>query len=80
MYGDRRNFSWGYIGLLILIIIVLWFIESIIGADKYNNGICRNCGGTYVFQNAVGHHAITDYVYKCDKCGNLIEINTYYKE
>ena len=80
-YNDRHQPTpWSFIVICIVILIILWFIESIAGSNIYNNGICKNCGGHYIFQNAVGHHSFTDYVYKCDKCGNLIEINTYYKE
>lgn len=67
-----------FIVIVIAILIVLFIVESCIGADKYNNGICKLCGGNYVFQNAVGHRWSTDYVYVCDKCGNLIEVSTYY--
>lgn len=79
-YNNKDKSTLSFISILIIIIIIFWFLESIVGANTYNNGICKNCGGHYEFQNAVGHHAVTDYVYKCDKCGNLIEINTYYKE
>ena len=81
MYREKSTSgNLGFIGICIVVIIILWIIESIAGSDVYNNGICRNCGGHYVFQNAVGHRSFTNYAYKCDKCGNLIEINTYYKE
>jgi len=81
-YSEKNHLSTpiSFFVVLIIIIIVLWFIESIAGSNVYNNGICRNCGGHYVFQNAVGHYHSTNYAYKCDKCGNLIEVNTYYKE
>lgn len=67
-----------FIAICIVILIILWLVESTIGYDKYNGGICRSCGGTYIFQQAVGHKYTTDYIYKCDKCGNLIEVNNYY--
>ena len=64
----------------IIVALVIWFIDAIISSNTYNNGICKICGGTYEFQNAVGHQFTTDYIYKCNQCGDLIEINTYYKD
>ena len=72
------------------IILVLAFLISVIiissttshnnDIKTYNNGICSTCGGTYEFLTVVGHHATTNYVYKCKNCNELIEIGTYYKE
>lgn len=64
--------------IMLLAALVLWLISSCIGANQYNGGICRQCGGRYVFRNAVGRRWTTEYVYVCDKCGSMIEINTYY--
>ena len=59
-----------------IILVVLQFIEK----SDYNNGICSLCDGHYVFHQAVGHAYFTRYIYKCDKCGNLIEVSRYYGE
>lgn len=80
MRNNDTSATFGFIAILIVAIIVLWIIESCVGASKYNGGICKLCGGNYVFQNAVGHRYETNYVYICDKCGNMIEVNTYYHE
>ena len=69
---------WQFIILLFLIMFVIWFVTSCNSSNTYNNGICRECGGHYVFQNAVGHKYETNYIYVCDTCGKLIEINQYY--
>ena len=44
----------------------------------YNNGICSKCGGTYYYSQAVGHKSETYYIYICDTCNDLIEVNTYW--
>ena len=77
---DSSNFTWQFALILIGIIIVLFIIDSIHSTSVYNDGICKNCGGHYVFQTAIGHNYTTSYIYKCDKCGNLIEVSDYYGE
>ena len=69
---------WQFIALLILLIIIVLFIQSCASSNLYNNGICRICGGNYEFYQAVGHQYFTNYLYKCDKCGNIIEVNQIY--
>ena len=44
---------------------------------KYNGGICTKCGGRYIYQQAIGHQVDTDYIYICDKCGHMIELDSY---
>lgn len=77
---DSSNFTWQFALILIGIIIVLLIIDSIHSTSVYNDGNCKNCGGHYVFQTAIGHNYTTSYIYKCDKCGNLIEVSDYYGE
>lgn len=72
------DIPWQFIALLILLIIIVLFIQSCASNDLYNNGICRICGGNYEFYQAVGHQYFTNYLYKCDKCGNIIEVNQHY--
>ena len=77
-------------GLLtgILIAVILAFLLAVGIAKcqrdkdeaKYNGGICTECGGHYVYQQSVGHAYSTDYVYICDKCGSMIELETYRAE
>ena len=66
-----------FIALLIGLIIVLYIIDNIISDNQYNNGIC-SCGGTFQYEQAVGHRYETRYLYICDKCGRAIEISNYY--
>lgn len=41
---------------------------------KYNDGVCKACGGHYVYEQAVGHRYSTSYLYRCDGCDAIIEI------
>ena len=72
------DIPWQFIALLILLLIIVLFIESCASNDIYNNGICKICGGNYEFYQAVGHQYFTKYLYECDKCGNIIEVNQHY--
>lgn len=78
-HSDSK-FSWGFCGVLVLIMIVLLLMRSCESAVEWNDGICSDCGGNYVFQQAIGHRTLTDYMYVCDKCGRKIEIGQYYPD
>ena len=80
-YHDNDwEFEMKFIGILLVILAVVWFAGKIWSADKYNNGVCQNCGGRYVFRQAVGHYYMTEYMYVCDKCGNMIQIDNFYPD
>lgn len=56
----------------------------LIGTDKserikYNDGICKECGGTLIYQQVVGHRYSTSYIFKCDKCHQLFEFDASVK-
>ena len=77
---------WHIIPVIIAVFLALCFATAFL-ADAYNHhkevkiwndGVCSECGGTYVYQQAVGHHCDTGYIYICDNCGKLIEVDTYY--
>ena len=80
MRTNHESLPLSFVAMLIALIVLLWIIESCIGAYRYNDGVCKLCGGKYVFQNAVWHRYETNYVYICDKCGHMIEVNIYYHE
>jgi len=42
--------------------------------EKYNDGYCK-CGGNWVYTQAVGHNVSTGYIYVCDKCGDVVELD-----
>ena len=76
----RSDTSWGEIGILILILIVVFIISRACSSARYNNGICKVCGGRYVYHQSVGHAYTTDYIYRCDKCGHTIEVDNVFPE
>ena len=66
-----------------IIVIVLLFVAFFFGVHKaliklddkcWNDGHCDICGGTWQYEQAVGHRSATSYIYICDGCGKRIEI------
>lgn len=72
------KFFWIVLSILIILLIIVAFLEDVASNSLYNNGVCTECGGHYIYQQAVGHRYETNYIYQCDKCGKLIEINSIY--
>ena len=62
--------------IVIVILLALALVLHIGGSihDDYvwNYGYC-DCGGQWVYQQAVGHRYSTYYIYECDKCGTIHE-------
>lgn len=67
-----------------IIVIVLLCAAMIFGTYKasikhddklWNDGHCDVCGGTWQYEQAVGHKSSTSYIYVCEDCGKRIEIN-----
>lgn len=63
--------------------IILFTVVFILGVVKYheisdnklwNGGHCDICGGTWQYEQAVGHRFATSYIYICDGCQKRIEI------
>ena len=77
-YERETNFI--TIGIFIALMIVVLIISRGCSTARYNNGICPRCGGKYVYQQAVGHEYFTHYIYRCEKCGNVIEVDTVFPE
>ena len=43
--------------------MVVWYkAEENTAIERYNNGICRECGGEYEYDQAVGHYHSTTYM------------------
>jgi hypothetical protein len=47
---------------------------------QWNNGICTECSGEYEFYQAVGHRSYSTYVYKCNNCGKVLELDCIMKK
>lgn len=62
------------IGVLVILLSILIGIKCC-EADQYNNGIHEGCGGHLIYQQAIGHRYTTAYVFKCDKCGAILEFD-----
>lgn len=65
--------------IVIAILVAIIMLTNIMSFNEYNNGICRDCGGRFVYQEAVGHRRSTHYIYICENCGNLVETPVYHK-
>lgn len=57
-----------------LIAVIIFAVKCSHNQDlqTWNNGYCE-CGGHYEYGQAVGHAYRTSYIYKCDKCGKVVE-------
>lgn len=60
---------------IIILFIIIAVICIISHKPQHINGICAECGGQYEFVQAVGHKYDTSYIYKCNECGKMIEID-----
>ena len=70
--------------IMIIILIVLLFVAfffcvhlaSTNHDDKlWNGGHCDICGGTWKYEQAVGHRSSTTFIYVCGNCGKRIELS-----
>lgn len=67
------------IGLVIIVAIIVSMCSYNVDESLWNEGRCT-CGGYWRYEQAVGHRFTTDYIYRCDKCGDIIEIGYYNEE
>lgn len=79
MENKREDF----ITTIIMIGFAIFFVGVIVICiifykPQHNHGICK-CGGQYEFVQAVGHKFSTSYIYKCNKCGKIIEVDEIIK-
>lgn len=68
------------IGIAVIIVLFIVFFGGIYTAmtiqqDKLWNGGHCICGGTWEYEQAVGHRSATSYIYVCSDCGKRIELN-----
>lgn len=73
------------VAVIVLIIVVgSVLLAGFIGSEsrkysmyeKYNNGICRDCGGRYEYTQALDYG---EYLYICNGCNNAVELNKIYR-
>ena len=79
-YYSRNHKSSIPLSLIIILLIAILLLRSCTSSVIWNNGICPNCGGKYIFKQAIGHRSFTDYMYVCDQCGRAIETSHYYPD
>lgn len=77
MYYKNDLYEGVAVTILLIICVLFFIIMEITNNNQYNDGIC-SCGGTFKYEQAVGHRYETRYLYVCDKCGRAIEISQYY--
>ena len=72
-------------GIVLLILVFTIVFVSITSNgyendNKYNNGICIKCGGSYEYLGVVGYHDIHNlyFVYRCKNCNNIIRNKEYH--
>ena len=63
------------IALLVALIFGLDALGNKHDTKLWNDGHCDVCGGTWQYEQAVGHRSSTTYIYACDECGKRIEIS-----
>lgn len=65
--------------IVIVIIMCVTCSSNVQRADYESeyNGVCPNCEGTLIYQQAIGHKDSTAYIFKCEKCNNLYEIDSH---
>lgn len=67
----------GIIVIVILFFAFLFFVHTLSlnhENEIWNGGHC-DCGGTWKYEQAVGHRSSTSYIYMCEECGKRIEIH-----
>ncbi len=62
------------VGVIFVLAIVSAIGLTIQETKHYNNGVCIECGGRYSFYQAIGHKDCTTYLYRCNKCGDMVEM------
>ena len=59
--------------IVVFVTAVLLLVAPQIANNKYNEGICRNCGGHLELFDIVGTRTSPIYYYKCDSCGYMMQ-------
>ena len=86
MYNERKlEIRITIIAIIIAVAVILSIygmlvlIEHVEDSRAYGDGVCKTCGGNYIYQYVVGYYLGTKYIYACDRCGHIIELNYWQK-
>lgn len=63
------------LGFAFIVGIVIGLVKCVNNQERaeWNNGYCE-CGGHWIYEQAVGHQMKTSYIYRCDECGKILEV------
>jgi hypothetical protein len=61
------------LSIAILKALIIFIYNKISDILHWHHGCCK-CGGSWIYQQAVGHKDCTHYIYICPKCGKIIEV------
>lgn len=68
------------VAVIFLIVAGCSWLELKHDRKAYNDGICTECGGNYVFSGATHvKNSPDDCYYTCDKCGHTIKLHRIMK-
>ena len=76
-----RDYLPEFMSIIVTVLLVAAIIFGVYRASLkhdnklWNDGHCDVCGGTWEYEQAVGHRSATSYIYVCPGCGKRIEIN-----
>lgn len=74
-----ERITWFTLAVLLMAMCIFLCVWAENG--MWNDGICDICGeGYWEFVQAVGHRNSTNYLYKCDHCGYIVELEWYHQE
>ena len=59
--------------IVVAIFAAVLIVAPQIASNKYNHGICRNCGGHLELFDIVATKSSPLYYYKCDSCGYIMQ-------
>ena len=83
--------DYSYLIIIIVLVIAVFFAaiyrvetdnrEEQESTEKFNNGICLDCGGRFVFHQAIAYRirysGYCTWLYICDGCGEAVELSHY---
>lgn len=78
--SDNTNILLRGLAIFAIVGFIIAFVVGYKNSQKeeqertYNNGICTECGGDYVFVSAAKSSHYTYYYYQCNNCGKIIEL------